>query len=269
MSGPVHLGHLDEDTWAGHLWKRRGPMSEWAAGGYAVEPGTDPETLPRIALLLIGDGRDELREQTCMSFLSQVYGYRLGYVVEVDDRQHRMGFGGAIRTGWHYLAMALRDASLEGTPPPFDYVFHLEEDWLFLEAIDLRWLAAMLAGSATPKRSALPTLAQAALKRGPVNSVERKAGGLVEQWPEEYADSGTITPEAGGVPYLTHRLFFTTNPSLYRASLMTLGWPEGPASERAFTELLLSLGYSFGYYGAREHPPTVEHLGAVRTGLGY
>lgn len=268
MSNPVHLGHLDEATWAGHLWERRGPASEWHVSA-AIHDNVDPETLPRIAILLIGDGRDELRERTCMSFLSQVYGYRLGYVVEVDDRQHRLGFGGAIRAGWHYLSEALRDASLEGEPAPFDFVFHLEEDWLFLEAIDVRWLAAMLGNTATPKRQALPTLAQAALKRGPVNAVERAAGGLVEQWPGEYLDSGLLSPDAGSVPYLTHRLFFTTNPSLYRSSLVMLGWPEGAKSEEAFTQRCLDFGYAFGYYGARTHPPTVEHLGKVRTGSGY
>lgn len=269
MSNPVLLGHLDEDTWAAHLWKRRGPSSEWAVSGRAMEDGGDAETLPRIALLLVGDGRDELRERTCMSFLSQLYGYRLGYVVEVDDRQHRMGFGGAIRAGWHYLGEALREAALEGVPAPFDFVFHLEEDWLFLEAIDVRWLVAMLGGSATPKRTALPVLAQAALKRGPVNEVEARAGGLIELWPDEYQDAGTISPDAGAVPYVQHRLFFTTNPSLYRASLMLLGWPEGQASEAAFTQRCLDFGYWFGFYGARYHPPTIEHLGTVRTGGGY
>lgn len=265
MSNPVHL-YYDEGTDAALLWNRRGPASDWALDAHAT---IDPETLPKVAVLLIGDGRDELRSDTVQSFLAQVYGYRLGYVVEVDDRHHTLGFDGAIEAGWHYLAMALREAAQAGLPAPFDYVFHLEEDWLFLESIDLRWLAAMLAGAATPKRSALPVLAQAALKRGPVNEVERAAGGLVEQWPDEYRDAGTITPEAGGVPYLTHRLFFTTNPSLYRSSLMLLGWPRCPQSERVFTSRCLQHGYHFGFYGERQHPPTVEHLGAVRTGTGY
>jgi hypothetical protein len=267
MSSPVLLPH-DEGSEAAMLWRARGPASEWAAGGARTDPGTSPETLPKIAVLLIGDGRDELRQQTLSSFLSRVFGYRLGYVVQVDDRRHEMGFGGAIRAGWHYLAEALREASLEGVPPPFDYVFHLEEDWVFRESIDLRWLAAMLGGGKMPGRQALPVLAQAALKRGPVNAVERAAGGLIEQWPHEYRDAGIIGPE-GAVPYVQHRLFFTTNPSLYRASLMLLGWPEGAASERAFTDRCLEFGYWFGYYGERTHPPTIEHTGTQRTGGGY
>lgn len=263
----MHL-YYDEGTDAARIWSRRGPASDWHVTA-CVRPDTDPETLPLIAVLLIGDGRDELRAATIDSFLQQVYGYRLGYVVQVDDHAHRLGFGGAIQAGWHYLSDALRVAALEGVPMPFDYVFHLEEDWLFREPIDVRWLAAMLGGAATPKRSPLPVLAQAALKRGPVNAAERRAGGLVEAWPREYADSGLLTPEAGSVPYLTHRLFFTTNPSLYRASLMLLGWPDGERSEQAFTQRCLDHGYSFGYYGARDHPPTVEHTGLARTGTGY
>lgn len=269
MSNPVLLPY-DEGTIAERIWHDRGPASDWAAAVYAADGDNEAlrESMPKVALLLIGDGRDELREATVQSFLTEVYGYRLGYVVVVDDRRHEMGFGGAIRAGWHYLAEHLREAALAGLPAPFDYVFHLEEDWRFLEPIDMRWLSAMLHGAATPKRAALPVLAQAALKRGPVNEVEAKAGGLVELWPDEYQDAGILTTE-GCVPYVAHRLFFTTNPSLYRASLMVLGWPEGAQSERAFTTECLSWGYWFGFYGAREHPPTVEHLGTVRTGGGY
>lgn len=268
MSNPVLLPY-DEGTLAERIWKLRGPGSPWSVSGYACEEGTEPETLPKVALLVIGDGRDELREQTLASFLSNVFGYRLGYAAVVDDRRHEMGFGGAIRAGWHYLAEHLREAAEAGLPAPFDYVFHLEEDWLFAEPIDVRWLAVMLGGAKTPTRQALPVLAQAALKRGPVNDVEARAGGLIELWPDEYQDAGTIHPESGAVPYVQHRLFFTTNPSLYRASLMLLGWPEGNQSEAAFTQRCLDFGYWFGFYGARTHPPTIEHLGTVRTGGGY
>lgn len=269
MSNPVLLPY-DESTIAERIWHDRGPASDWAAAVYSPDGDHDAlrETMPKVALLLIGDGRDELREATVRSFLTEVYGYRLGYVVVVDDRRHEMGFGGAIRAGWHYLAMHLREAALAGLRAPFDYVFHLEEDWRFCEPIDMRWLAAML-GTASPGRAGMPVLAQAALKRGPVNAEEARAGGLIELWPHEYQDAGAITPGAGAVPYVQHRLYFTTNPSLYRASLMVLGWPEGAQSERAFTQRCLDFGYWFGFYGAREHPPTVAHTGTIRTGLGY
>jgi hypothetical protein len=261
VSNPVHL-YYDEGTDAARLWSRRGPSSEWALHAQST---VDPETLPRIAILLIGDGRDELRAATIESFLAEVYGYRLGYVVQVDDHRHEMGFGGAIQTGWHYLSTALREAALEGVPAPFDYVFHLEEDWSFAEPIDVRWLAAILDGGGP----VLPALAQAALRRGPVNAAERAAGGVVQAWPSEYVDCGILSVEGGAVPYLAHRLYFTTNPSLYRSSLMMLGWPDGPRSEQTFTEACKLFGYSFALYGKRDHPPSILHTGHTRTGIGY
>lgn len=263
---PVYLAH-DEGSIAEKIWRERGPFSPWQADNLRAM-GDKP--LPTMALLLIGDGRDVIRAETIASFLDKVYGYQLTGIAVVDDRRHEMGFGGAIRAGWHYLRQAeIEHLELRGQPSPFDYIFHLEEDWSFCEPIDVRWLAAILDGVDRGLGSAdFPMLAQAALKRGPVNAEERAAGGLVEQWPEEYRDAGVLTPD-GAIPYLQHRLFFTTNPSLYRTSLMMLGWPEGDASEAAFTQELLGWGYAFAYYGRRNHPPSVLHLGHARTGTGY
>lgn len=254
--GPVYF-ERDDHSDAALLWSLRGPQSEWRVGRYAV--GAGEGTPPKIALLLIGDGRDGIRAATIASFLQMVYGYELGAVVQVDDRHHTLGFGGAIQAGWHHLSMRLREAALAGQELPFDYVFHLEEDWCFLDTIDVRWLAGILTQG---------EIAQAALLRGPVNDQERAAGGLVEAWPKEYAEGGAITSE-GAVPFLQHRLFFTTNPSLYRTSLMLLGWPGGPASEQHFTRALVGMGYSFAFYGTRQAGPSIEHTGHVRTGHGY
>jgi hypothetical protein len=263
---PVYLAH-DAGSEAERIWRERGPESPWRVDGLRGQGAT---ALPTMALLLIGDGRDDLRQRTIDSFLDKVYGYQLTGIAVVDDRRHEMGFGGAIRAGWHYLRQQEVEA-LEFGPKrsPFDYVFHLEEDWLFNEPIDVRWLAAILDGIDRGLGSRdFPMLAQAALKRGAVNAQERRAGGVVEQWPDEYRDAGVLTAD-GAVPYLQHRLFFTTNPSLYRSSLMMLGWPEGAASEAAFTQELLGWGYAFAYYGKRDHPPSIDHIGVQRTGTGY
>lgn len=273
MSEPVYM-HYDDGSAAAHLWRARGPASVWQADGLRA---AITEPLPRIGILLIGDGRDKLRDATVQSFLDEVYGYQLGAVVQIDDRRHDLGFGGAIRTGWHYLRQLEVDAQEFGRLRPFDYVFHLEEDWRFLEPIDVRWLVSILDGAdrgrgAEPpvirNPEEFPRIAQAALKRGPVNAVERAAGGLVELWPRDYIDAGVITPD-GATPYLQHRLFFTTNPSLYRSELMMLGWPDCARSEAEFTRELLGWGYAFAFYGSRQSPPSVEHTGTQRTGVGY
>lgn len=282
VTNPVQFPS-DKQSQAARIWRERGPASSWSREGIGT-----PDALPRIAVLLVGDGRDELRAATITSFLDQVYGYRLSAVVEVDDRRHEMGFGGAIRAGWHYLSLLNASEGLLRALHDFErfeYVFHLEEDWEFLEPVDARWLADVLAAPATRTecgapwqrvRAAMsvaphqetPQLAQAALRREPVNAAELAAGGIVEAWPAEYLDCGVIT-ERGSTPYLQHRLFFTTNPSLYRSSLMLLGWPDGERSEEAFTRVCRELGYAFAYYGARQSAPMIRHTGSTRTGTGY
>ena len=92
-----------------------------------------------------------------------------------------------------------------------------------------------------------PYLAQMALRRQPWNAEERAAGGIVEQHPEDFYDRWT-----GQHEWLEHRRFFTTNPCLYRRQLLEHGWPEGTESEGHFSIQLRDLGYSFGYWGARD-----------------
>jgi len=128
---------------------------------------------PRVAVLLIGDGRDQARAATLASFARQVSGYRLRGVVQVDDRTHGLGFAGAIEAGWSALRSRVRSARRQGNPEPWDYVFHLEEDWEFLRGVDVRDLAAVL--------DADEGVVQCALTREPVNDYEAERGGVVER----------------------------------------------------------------------------------------
>jgi hypothetical protein len=219
-----------------------------------------PEDGPRIAVLLIGDGRDGCRAATMDSFAKRVSGYRLRGVVQVDDRAHQLGFAGAIEAGWSALRDRMLSAERQGYPPPWDYVFHLEEDWAFLRPVDVRAMASVL--------DADPTLVQCALRREPVNDAERVAGGVVEAWPREYEERIALTP-TGGVPYLRHSLFFTTNPSLYRRELVEAeAWPQVPRSEDEFGRYLVRRGQRFAFLGERTEPVYLRHTGE-RRGTGY
>jgi hypothetical protein len=166
-------------------------------------------------------------------------------IVEVDDRQHELGFCGAVQYGWQQLA----------TFDDYDYVFHLEEDWRFLRTFDLGAMARLLATD--------PSIAQVALRRGPAHPAEAAAGGLIEMWPEHYTDC-----YLDGDAWLTHRLFFTTNPCLYRRDLALEEWPDAPLCEPVFGERLIERGCSFAFWGARSDAPWIEHTG-VRSGVGY
>lgn len=220
---------------------------------------------PRVALLVIGDGRDALKQDTLRSWNEAAHDHELVTLVDVDDRFHTMGFCGAIRDGWERLRVlrAIR---------PFDYVFHLEEDWRFDRDFSIRDMADVLDSDTS--------LAQIALRRGPENDIEAAAGGLVEVWPDEYSDAslfvGGVHPpptveEARQIDYLRHRLYWTTNPSLYHADLVAhYDWPEGPRCEAAFTLTMQAESLAFAFLGSRSESPWITHTGRhQRRGRGY
>lgn len=207
---------------------------------------------PRVALLTISD-RPDLLEATLDSLahaLGRDHGDLLGAFtghVHVDDREHRLGFAGAIREGWRRLREL--DA---------DYVLHVEDDWRFDRRVPIARMAELLDWR--------PELAQIALLRGRVPGEHAE---LVETWPAEYHQRWRAYPNGGTLPYLEHDLYWTTNPSLYRMLTVRMrDWPPGTNSERRFTGQLTADGYRFACLGSGE--PWVIHTGDDRReGKGY
>jgi hypothetical protein len=226
--------------------------------------------MTRVALLTISD-RPDLYAETIASLedaLEPDCGgvTRFALHVHVDDSAHRLGFAGAIREGWRRLAEH---------PDPFDYVLHLEDDWRFLEPLDLAGMTALLAARRDDVAAVgCPDLAQVALLRQPVAPLEIRAGGVVELWRESYTVSEVtlVPPDPIGsqtIRWLEHDLFFTTNPSVYRRDLLELGWPDSSRSEEVFTARCREAGYRFAFYGASAKP-RVWHTGNDRReGRGY
>lgn len=245
-----------------------------------------------IALVVFTDGRFDLLARTIQSFdenvrgdigaricvvdgvharqqqrvVDEALGWKHDWVVEWNGQ--RLGFGGTIARAWR----GLYDVTT------IDYVCHLEDDFTFNDPVDLDDLAYVLNGHRH--------LAQLAFRRQPINDVELAAGGIVESWPDEYVEHTALgrNPDhafgALGHQWLEHRLFFTTNPSLYPRQLCAVGWPEADRSEEAFTRRLLDDGLPwgiapadvrFGYWGARDSGEWVHHIGTDdrRDGTGY
>ena len=192
-----------------------------------------------VCLLFITDGRP-YAAQTLASAAEMLPP--LDCCAIVDDTDHRLGFGGAIRAGWE---LVLRTNA--------DYVFHLEDDFTFERPVPIEQMQQVLATK--------PNLAQMALKRQPWNESEKAAGGIIEQHP------GDFTEVRGA--WTEHRRFFTTNPCLYPRWLCEKGWPEGAESEGRFTHQLLGDGFRFALWGAKADPPWVRHIGERREGHGY
>lgn len=197
-----------------------------------------------VCWLLIGDGRDEYHARARASMHANLPAP--DHIVEIDDRDHRLGFAGAIQAGWDQ-ALAT-DA---------DWIFHGELDFTLNQPVDLHAMIALLERQ--------PHLAQVVLKRQPVNHDERRAGGIVEQHPDDFTERTD-----GEATWTEHRRFFSTNPSVYPSALAALCWPQEKYSEGMFTHRLLRDPHlRFAFWGRKFDPPLVHHIGDVRAGNGY
>lgn len=198
-----------------------------------------------VCLLKIGDGRDDVHERSDESLRAALGDFRFDNVVVIDDRDHELGFAGAIAEGW-------RQVLNTGA----DYVWHAEMDFLYREPVDIPAMLEVLERH--------PSIAQIVLKRQPCNPDEEAAGGIVEQHPDDFEER-----EVAGHTLTVHRRFWSTNPSLYSTRYCRVGWPQESESEGKFThKLLADPMLRFAFWGGKYDPPKVEHIG-VRCGVGY
>lgn len=246
----------------------RTAYQRWAVPEGEVIPATGPQQdtidAASVDVMVLTAGRKSYLEQTLASFAEKVHG-DIGHRTILDDSgdarfgkwlgrsypeyqivttRGKVGFTQAIRTAWRH------ELQVGGSP----YIFHLEEDFTFDRDIELSNLIRILEME--------PKVAQAALLRGPFFPPEIEAGGIVEEDPDAYDHR-----EAEGLKYLVHGKFFTTNPCLYRRSLLRVGWPSTPHSETRFTRVMARKGYQFAFLGDGE--PMVTHIGVERTNNGY
>lgn len=196
-----------------------------------------------VCLLAIGDGRTEYHERSWASLSEHLP--EVDHTVVIDDTGHKLGFAGAIAEGW-------KQALDTGA----SYVWHAELDFTYLAPIELDAMIGALRQR--------PWLAQVCLKRGPVNAEEIAAGGIVERFPDRYAEE-----KAYGHTISVNDVCFSTNPCLYSVEMCRKGWPREPQSEGVFTHRLLAEGYRFAFWGGKFDRPRVHHIGDVRAGSGY
>lgn len=229
-----------------------------------------------IAVVVIGDGRDQYLRQ-CIGSLGQLHGpvseqwlyddsgddeYRQTLAARYRGWKHidggpRQGCAGAFQQVWQQVAAGTRAK----------YVFLIEGDFRFVRSIDLNSMMRLLDNR--------PYLAEVALLRQPWNSEEQRAGGIVEWHPDWYVDM----EDKRGRKWLEHRSF-TTNPCLFRRSLLDVPWPDsrpGSYSEGIFSHNIHENGtpevpgeqVRCAYWGARGSGIWVEHIGYQRIGKGY
>lgn len=155
------------------------------------------------------------------------------------------GFCKTVQSAWGRAAAMCADHDL-------DYVFWLENDFRFLRPIDLTQAALTLSEN--------PKVAQMSFLRQPVNEREIAAGGVLDALPPDM-----YVRRQG---WVDQTAYFTTNPSLIPASVLELGFPDGPECEGKMGVRLRDAGYTFGVWG--DGSTWVEHMGErSHEGKGY
>lgn len=134
----------------------------------------------------------------------------------------------------------------------FDWVFVVEDDFVFHRPVDLEAMAAVM--------DADPRIAQMVLLRQPWYPSEKRSGGVLERF-----DPAALTRHDG---WTEHRLFWSMNPHLVRRSFLAEHrWPLGDRSERRFGQAVFRDPETVvGMWGTE---PWVEHIGTERVGTGY
>lgn len=169
----------------------------------------------------------------------------------VDDRRHELGMAGAVRKAWEW-------ADRYG----LTHLWHVEEDFEFVQDVDTRLLVELLDRS--------PYLASVTLTRALWSPEEHDAGHLATIAPNRSAEM--LAP--GGGRWIRHRNLFSLNPSLIPRRTFARWddrYPAGPlgvGNEAGATARLVDEGMSFALWGGRDDPPQVVHTGVER-GSGW
>jgi hypothetical protein len=131
-------------------------------------------------------------------------------------------------------------------PKDIDYVWHQENDFIFLEKVNIQELMKVLES---------PIIVQCALVRQAWFEDEKQCGTLMNTRPERWKDANV-----SGTDIVVHRDHFTFNPSLYKSKWLVYIEPFG---EYALKDYYLSKnpGLYFSYYGKREDSNRILHIG--------
>lgn len=216
----------------------------------------------KSALVVITDGRRQYVTQCIESAQSNLKGdfSHLFIINDADDdayaaflevqfpaftiihHDERRGLGGAVRSAWE-------TALVTGA----DYIFHLEDDFIFNRKINVDKMIRLL--------HCEPHLAQVLLKRQPWNDEEIAAGNIIQAYPDEHTDHSCPSGN-----WVEHRRLFSFNPFIAPRHVLELALEKSADTlERGVTDALLAEGYSFGYFGKRDDEPRCHHIGDVRS----
>jgi glycosyltransferase involved in cell wall biosynthesis len=277
---------IDGTVW--HLWhpvsahRAKGDPHQRAANALAVRyfAAHDPTEIRRLiqdrhasrqrdaaVLVVVTDGRRECIERTVPAALANLKGlnvrrtiisddsgdieyaawlrWKFDGVAEVVSSPKRSGYAKAVQRAW--------DLALGAGMP---WVFWLEDDFVIDQPVDLAAMAEVM--------DANEHLTQIVLRRQPWFPPEVAAGGIIDMNPGAYT-----TRRDGGSVWEEHQLGHWTNPMLMRRTFLAAHtWPDGAGSEARFSRQVMTGTARSAFWGHRDDPPTVDHVGE-RRGTGY
>ncbi len=153
----------------------------------------------------------------------------------VFDDDHKLGMSGAVNAAWQI-------ATDEG----WDYLFHVEEDFIINDA-PLTYMANTLA--------MYPHLASMVLKRQPVNELEHEHG-------DQLAAICSLAPHRSRSLWTEHKHLFSLNPCLIPRRIFSRKYPAG--NEAAMSDELRD-DHWFGVWGHVDDAPRCFHIGHERS----
>lgn len=199
----------------------------------------------RIGVAFISDRPADLYLNDCMGSFDahcQDPFSMLGPTTVIEDRSHQLGMSGAVEAAWSWA-----------TGEMVDYLFHIEEDFVFRQDFSLR---AMLLALGWGRN-----LAQMVLKRQPWSPEEQATGNMLSIF-GHIEQQDMHTDALGTVRWVAHTHIFSLNPCLIPFDVFSQGYYAGNEAEA--TQELLRRSYRFGMFGGFDDDPIVEHVGHLR-----
>ncbi len=217
----------------------------------------------KFCVIIINDGRNDYLEKSLKSFSEKVIfpeGSEITKILIDDwplDRDEKLIKKIGKKYGVNKYIFNEENLRVDNTvrkiwdnvPSDIDYVFHQENDFIYLEKIYISELVKVLE---------TPTIVQCALARQAWFQDEKESGGLFKTRSERFRSGN-----ASGIDIVMHRDHFTFNPSLYKRKWLV---DINPFGEYQLSNYYLSQNSAlwFAYYGKRTDKNRIEHIGEIK-----
>lgn len=149
------------------------------------------------------------------------------------------------------------------TIPECDYIWHQENDFIFLKKIRVKSLVEIFENCPL-------TLKEITLLRNPVEKVEIQASGVIPLWGGLMQDY-SFKIKKKEKKLVIHKQFFCLNPSLYPYSISRVNPDISSEIELTVGDYLIEENPDswFSYLGTKRDKPLCYHIGDYRVGSGF